>query len=205
MEEAGETWGRLSTLASLAGYISQEKIFETLVTTNYDAWKGTTQVFAANLDQQEHSAKCLSGLITVLRHTTLSNEIIRKIDKCFKEETKRRFIQREFAFAFLEALSASARGSDFDGFLEWLGYESRRNPISALELAEMLAEKLELKPNASMIWHTEPLIAALNEILREADVTDEPELIQRAINLQDRFLRLDIRGMEELLNSSGQE
>lgn len=59
--------------------------------------------------------------------------------------------------------------------------------------------------NVSLLWRTEPLIAALNEILREADETDDPKLIQRAINLQDRFLKLDMRGMEELLNKAGQD
>ncbi|MEO1376168.1 MAG: hypothetical protein AAFW70_18015 [Cyanobacteria bacterium J06635_10] len=44
----------------------------------------------------------------------------------------------------------------------------------------------------------------MNEILREADEGDNPQLIQRAISLQDRFLILGIRGMEELLNKAGQ-
>jgi hypothetical protein len=48
------------------------------------------------------------------------------------------------------------------------------------------------------------LIATLKEILSEADETDDSELIQRAINLQDRFLRLDIHGIEELLAKAGQ-
>jgi hypothetical protein len=205
MEEAGDVWGRLSTLASLAGHINQEELFENLGKTNPEAWKGATQVFTANLDLQEHTAKCISGLIAVLRHENLSEEIIREIDRCFEEETKRSFIQRDLTFAFLETLSVSTKGIDFHGFLEWLGYESRRNPLSTLELTEALAEKFETTINASLLWQTEPLISALNEILREADETDEPQLIQRAINLQDRFLRLDIRGMEELLNRAGQD
>jgi hypothetical protein len=77
--------------------------------------------------------------------------------------------------------------------------------LELLELTETLAEKLETTMNAQQLWHTEPLIVALNEILREADETDNSELIQRAINLQDRFLRLDVRGMEELLNRAGQD
>ncbi|MDF5714927.1 MAG: hypothetical protein PUP93_13840 [Rhizonema sp. NSF051] len=207
MEEAGETWGRIATLASLAGRISQEQLFESLATTNnIDAWKGTTQVFAANLEQQEHAVKCISGLIAILRQENLSDEIIRKIDRCFKEENKRKFIQSELALSFLEALSASARSFDCLGFLEWLGYESRRNPISTLELTEALAEKLETTMSVNLWWHTEPLIVALNEILREADdLTNNSQFIQRAINLQDRFLLLDIQGMEELLNRAGED
>ncbi|BAU04457.1 MULTISPECIES: caspase family protein [Nostocales] len=206
MEEAGDIWGRLSTLASLAGHISQEQLFATLVKTNSNAaWQGVTQVFIANLELKEHTENCITGLINILGYKNISQEIIGKIDRCFEEETKRACIRREFALAFLEALPASARDIDFDGFLEWLGYESRRNPLSALELTETLAAKFESRMNVSLLWRTEPLIAALNEILREADETDDPKLIQRAINLQDRFLKLDMRGMEELLNKAGQD
>jgi hypothetical protein len=205
MEEAGETWGRIYTLASLAGHISQEELFGTLQIVKINAaWKGVTQVFTANLEQQEHILKCLSGLITVLRHEDLSDDILRTIDRCFEEESKINLITREFAIAFLEALTASTRNFDFDGFLEWLGYESRRNPLFALELTETLVAKFETTINVSFFWRTEPLITALNEILREADEIDDPKVIQRAINLQDRFWKLDIAGMEELLNKAGQ-
>lgn len=210
MEEAGGIWGRISTLSSLAGHLSQEELFQTLETTNSnDAWKGATQVFTANLDLQEHTAKCISGLTTILHHEDLSEEIIGEVNRCFKKETKRACITREFAFTFLEAVPASARNIDFDGLLEWLGYESRRNPLSAMEFMEALAEKLQTTINVNSLWRAEPLIVALNEILREADYMDNSQLIQRkliqrAIKLQDCFLQLGLHGMEELLNRAGQ-
>jgi hypothetical protein len=204
MEEAGETWGRISTLASLAGHISQKELLGTLqIAKSNAAWKGATQVFIANLELKEHTEDCIAGLINILGYQNISQEIIRTIDRCFGEETKRACIGREFAIAFLKSLTASTRNFDFDGFLEWLGYESRRNPLLALELTEALAEKFETTINASLFWHTEPLITALNEILREADETDDAKIIQRAINLQDSFLKLDMPGIEELLNNAG--
>ncbi|MEO8980600.1 MAG: hypothetical protein ABI548_13580 [Polyangiaceae bacterium] len=42
----------------------------------------------------------------------------------------------------------------------------------------------------------------LLEILKEADETDDPVLIARAVNLQDDFLRLEVAGMDELLDNS---
>lgn len=205
MEESGDIWGVISTLSSLSGYITQEELFETLKeTNNKQAWKGVTQVFIANLTLEEHTEKCISGLFTILHQQDLSQEILRDIDSCFKEEDKRNFVTQELAFTFLEKLPASTSNNDLDGFFEWLGYESRRNPLYAMELTEILVEKFETTINAEIFWHTEPLIAALNEILREADERDDPKLIQRAISLQDRFLTLGIRGMEELLNKAGQ-
>lgn len=206
IEEAGDVWGRLTTLASLAGHISQEELFETLLKINSNtAWKGATQVFKANLELKEHTESCISGLINVLRYESITKEILREIDGCFEEENKRNFISQKLAFTFLEATTTSVTSFDFHGFIEWLGYKSRQNPLSVLELTEALSKKLEaMTMNASLLWRTEPLIVALNEILREADDTDDPKLIERAINLQDRFLKLDIRGIEELLNKAGQ-
>ena len=206
-EGIGETssiWGRLSTLASLAGHISQPELFEALKKNNsHAALLGITQVFTANLNLQEHTSKCISGLLAVLEQENLSDNIIREIDEGF-ENNKITLIPREFAFAFIEALPASTSEWDFQGFLKWLGYESCRNSLFVLELTEALAQKLETI-NASQLWQTQPLISALNEILREADETDDPQLIQRAINLQDRFLRLGVYGMEELLDRAGQD
>ena len=205
MEESSGIWGRLSTLASLAGHISQSELLEALKKNNSDAaLLGITQVFTANLNLQEHTSKCISGLFAVLEHENLSDNIIREIDKCFKDN-KITLIPHEFAFAFIKALPGSTSEFDFQGFLEWLGYESCGNSLSVLELTEALAQKLETTIDASQLWETQPLISALNEILREADETNNPQLIQRAINLQDRFLRLGVRGMEELLDRAGQD
>ncbi|BCL39676.1 hypothetical protein [Nostoc sp. MS1] len=205
MEEAGDIWGRISTLASLAGHIDQQQLFEILIKTNNNpAWEGATQVFIANLHLQEHTKKCISGLILILQNRSLSGETITLIDRCFQEET-RNYITREFAFTFISSLKSPVRNIDFDSFLEWLGYESRRNPIEILELIEELAKKFETEISVYSIYPTQPLIIALNEILREADDTDELQLIQRAINLQDRFLKLNIEGMEELLRKAERE
>jgi hypothetical protein len=204
MEEAGDTWGRISTLASLARHISQEQLFDTLTTTNTDAWRGTVQVFGANLNRQEHTAVCRSGLMNILHHENLSYEIIKEVENCFGKEANRGFIQRQFALAFLDALSTCPGGYDLYDFLEWLGYEARRDALSALDVVEVLSEKLEREMLPHQIWHTQPLITALNEIFSEAGETDDSKLIQRAISLQDRFLRLDVYGIEELLAKAGQ-
>jgi hypothetical protein len=202
--ETSSIWGRVSTLASLAGHISQPQLFEALKKNNsHAALLGITQVFTANLNLQEHTSKCISGLLAVLEQENLSDNIIREIDEGF-EHNKITLIPPKFAFALIEALSASTSEFDFQGFLKWLGYKSGRNSLFVLELTEALAQKLETI-NASQLWQTQPLNSALNEILREADETDDPQLIQRAINLQDRFLRLGVYGMEDLLDRAGQD
>jgi ATPase family associated with various cellular activities (AAA) len=203
MDNAGESWGRISTLSSLAGHINQETLFESLKRANSDAWKGSAQVFVANLDRQEHSVVCHSGLMTMLFHENLSDEVFGVIGSCFKKDSSRMLISHELVLAFLNAISDSTNEYDIHGFLEWLSHKARHDPLFALNLTEILVEKIETKMKLHQIWHTEPLIAALNEILREADEIDDVTLIKRAVDLQDRFLRLDINGIEKLLEESG--
>ena len=204
MEEAGETWGRISTLASLAGHISQNELFESLANAGPNAWKGSAQVFAANLNRSEHREVCHSGLIAILGHGNLPDEVIREIERCFGKEDNGGIIRPELAFAFLNALSIFTGSHTIRNFLKWLGYEARLNPLLALEMAETLVDTLDAKAQSHHLSHTEHLITSLNEILREADETDDPDLIQRAINLEDRFLRLEIYGIEEFLAKAGQ-
>ena len=50
--------------------------------------------------------------------------------------------------------------------------------------------------------HADRLISALLIVLREADQLGDEALVRRALSLQDAYLRLQISGIEEMLNAS---
>jgi hypothetical protein len=202
MDAAGDTWGRISALASLAGHISQEQLFETLTRTNANTWMGAAEVFRANLDRHQHTAACNAGLVAILRQGEVPEGVLRTIEHCFGTEANHGFICRELAFTFLDALSTVGGHYDLHYFLEWLGYKACHDPLSALDIAEALLDKLEGREEPLQICHPESLVAALIAILREADETDDHTLIRRAISLQDRFLKLDVSGMDDLLDKA---
>ncbi|PSB30818.1 AAA family ATPase [Chlorogloea sp. CCALA 695] len=205
IEDAGSTWGCISTLACLAGYINQQQLFDSLTeTNNVNAWKGATEVFIVNLDQHQHTVICYSGLMTILRQKSIAEEIIWKIERCFAQKNTGNLISSDLALAFLDALPVSSERYEIYHLFEWLSYEASRDPLSALDVTEVLAEKLEGKLTTQALGRTQPLIKALNEIFREADETDDLNLIQRVIKLQDHFLKLNINGIEELLAKAGQ-
>ena len=203
LEEAGDTWGRIATLSNLAGHIEHDELFAILATANDRAWMGATQVFTANLDRHEHTASCHAGLLAILKQGNLSDDVIQTIERGFEEESKKGLIDQELALTFLAALPTVRGNPNVHYFLEWLGYEARRDPLSALSVTEVLFETLKRREGPIQIWGTEPLIAALVEILREADETEDLALIQRAINLQDGLLQLNIHGMQDLLERAG--
>ena len=81
----------------------------------------------------------------------------------------------------------------------WLEEAAQRDPTATIEIMELIAEKAEdLWPHG--LWSTEPLVSALAELLREADEADDPALVSRTIRIQDRYLRLNVKGMDELLS-----
>lgn len=200
-EEAGDTWGRITTLACLAGYVDREQLFTSLKTANTKVRKGAAEVFSANINRREHAGVCHLGLLVMLQDGELTEEIIRTIETCFDKDSRIDLIQDELAFAFVNALSAQEKFHGTYPFLEWLSSKAHRNPLSALKLTEALADKLEEQNRFQGFWHTEPLVTTLVEILREADETDDPVTIQRTIQLQDRFLKMELHGMETLLES----
>lgn len=198
IEHNGETWGRISALASLTGHITQSELFESLAKTNDDALLGVTQVFVSNL--REYSQICHAGLISISRCENLKEVIFREIESSFSKEKNQAAIKDTLAIALLNSLGSSSDNRDLYHFLEWLAYKAQHDPLSILEIVETLAKILVSKEQTFRVRHTEPLIATLVMILREAD--DDPDLIHRAIKLQDQFLSLDIGGMEALLTRS---
>jgi hypothetical protein len=199
MNEAGETWGRISTLASLTGHITQQELFQNLEQANIKAWKGAAQVFVAN--HQQHHAICHQGILNILRRENLTDDILLEIEKCFNREKNKSAIKQDLATAFLKALPSVTNGNHIDYFLQWLSLEAHRSPLSVFDLIETLAKKIESE-HQPWFGGSKPLITVLNAILREADELDDPQLIQRAIALQDSFFKLDLQGINEMLDKA---
>ncbi|MBI3800512.1 MAG: hypothetical protein HY268_26490 [Deltaproteobacteria bacterium] len=200
LEETRDTWGRITARACLAGHVDREQLFTFLKIASGKVRQGVARVFSANLGQREYTATCHVGLLIILRYGDLTDDILRTIEGCFGRDSNFGLIQDELAFAYIDALSTAEELHNIYHFLEWLALRSRRDPLAALKLTESLADKLEQRNQSQGFWPTEPLIATLIEILREADETDDATMIQRAIQLQDRLLKMHLRDMETLLD-----
>lgn len=204
-DEAGEAWGRIATLASLSEHIEQDDLFRRLESTNLaSAWVGASQVFAANLDHHLHNDLCINGLRRILPRENLDEQVYRTIEHSFTPKEHGRLLDRGFAFTFIDTIRVGDQNLGLHDFLNWIGDLAGRNPVTALDTCEHLAIRLSELDTPHGIWHTEPLIAALSSILREADETDDDELIRRAVRLQDQFLRLDIPGMDDYFKRASQ-
>lgn len=204
-DEAGGAWGRIATLAVLSGHIEEDNLFQQLESMNLTkAWLGASQVFAANLDQHLHDNLCINGLRRILQTKNLDQNVYRSIEHAFDPKNHGRHLGPDVALNFIDTIAPDDQHFDLHTFLDWIADFAGRNPVAALDICERLAERLGTMPSPYRIWHTEPLIAALSSILREADETDDTNLIHRAIRLQDQFLCMDIPGMDDYLKRASQ-
>lgn len=199
--EAGNVWSHISTLAYLSGYITEDELFTTLEYLNLnEAWKSAIDVFAANIDKKEHCKICEGAFIRIVGLPMLSKESLRQIDFLFGEKQKyQQFISKKLAITFIKAIQDDEEQS-VTYFFDWLAYISIKDPETALELCEQLIKKLNSLKTPCRMWHTESLVSTLDNILKEVDESNDIELIHRAIALQDGFLGLEIRGIDEFIN-----
>ncbi len=200
-EKNGDVWGRISALASLAGRITQSELFDKLRHLNNSAAEGVVQVFCTNLGKPQLRGECEAGLDWFLTQSSCSKDLLKKIERCFSEKNGLN-ITYEFANKFLDGCSRSSETVSLSIFPQWLADEARKNPFPALEILEKLIALMNINDASLRTYRTTELIEALIEIEREADDADDLDMIQRTINLQDQFLKMDLYGMDALLDSS---
>jgi hypothetical protein len=214
MEEAGDSWGRISALACLSGHITQNLVFERLqlVADCESAWKGVAQVFTANLHIPEHTNTCYTGILKILEvdKDRLHSGILVMISQYFSKkididrEIDRENIDCKILSNLLEKILCIHNLAQLHSFgiSQYLSKLSRVNPLEALPLLELLARKL--KEEADSAWILEPkyLIMTLKEIFAEVEESQDMDLINRAIDLQDLFLELNINGIDNFLDKA---
>jgi hypothetical protein len=200
--EAGETWGRIATLASLDGYLPQDSLFVQLEQADQPKqWKGAAQVFAANIER--HNDACMKGLLRILEQENINRETLISVSHAFNLEGNGKLLDADFAVLFVKKIRVDITGLTHSDLFDWIAWLAQKDTKAAIEVCEVLMEKFTACGTAlNQLWHSEPLLSALNTILREADESEDEMLINRAVRLQDQFLRMDIAGMEEFLEQA---
>jgi hypothetical protein len=198
-ENAAAAWARITALACLAGHMPIEALLDKLSQKNsIEAWKGAGQVFVANIGKPDLRQNCRLGILELLKIVPSTKEMVDLLERVFLAQDNYPSIDHELARKYLGSLSNPSIRCDLHEFLGWLAYAAQDNPKAALETAETMLDILDKRKEPPQIWSKEELLSALTAILREADESDDADLIGRAIKLQDRLLMLDIHGMHEL-------
>ena len=144
----------------------------------------------------------MQGLFRTLEKDGVDNDILRVVARTFASEKHGRLIDSHFAIRFIGAMKFDANSNNLSNLADWIADLASRDSIAALDVCECLMERLEAGAADHSLFQGEPLVAALASILREADETDDEKMIQRAVRLQDQFLRMDINGMENFFEEA---
>ncbi|MEW5925912.1 MAG: hypothetical protein AB1941_00360 [Gemmatimonadota bacterium] len=206
IESAAETYGRISALSCLAGHLTAEQVFEALTGAPEGAWKGTAQVFCANVRSAAYRAECRRGVLQMLRREDVPAAAVDHIACAFNDKGPGVHFTAEIALALIsarEARVAPARGEGktvrLSGVVDWVALEASKDPLSALDVVEALANVLE-REGLMSFFNAGDLVTALSAVLREAEEMDDRELLLRVLAIQDKLLRQGVSEVDELLN-----
>jgi hypothetical protein len=201
-DEAGETWGRLSMLAALHGKLTLDEVFATLEAVNAPPmWKGAIQVLFANASDAETSRACHAGLLRILHRPGLDEDVLIAVDHGLFVSERAYDVEMDVVGALVDALPPTTPISKLHGLFRWTPNAARRAPKRALPLIEKIAAKLTTE-EAAGIYDNGALALSVLDLLREADLSDDPALISRVIALQDRLLFVGFPGIEEMLDEA---
>jgi hypothetical protein len=192
-------------LAVLHRKCTEEEVFTALEMVNAGPmWKGVIQVLAANVGDAGMAPVCRSGLLRILRRPVPhQDKTLAEIDRALFSSDASRDVDLEIAVALVDALPRTAQVSRFRGLLQWMPSATRREPRRTLPLMEKIAARLT--PESSVeIPGDGSLASAVLALLREADASDDNELIKRVIALQDRLLLVGFPGMELMLDEASE-
>lgn len=197
-------WARLMTFAELLGRVDENDLFGRLcLLDSMAAWEGAGKVFVANMNNSRCSELCISGLNLLVELPQHSEKLRCTLERAFVPEMGGKLLGQDFALKFIDSMNPSHKTHNLKDFYSWIADLADRNPVSALTICEKLMVKLSERHNTRALWRTQPLIAALSSILREADESEDELLIRRAVNLQDEFLRMDIDGIDDYFDAAG--
>lgn len=197
-EVAGDTYGRIATLAYLTGHTVTGGAPFLSLATNDSIRQSVAEVLCANLGKSAVGKMCRATLLEMLQIAELSSAAINALGRAMSKENSVE-VDAELVLRSVDALTHAPQARDMWGVCTWLGRNCARDPIFALKICEKI---VSLPGEESGIRFAGEMVPILLEILKEADETDDPALIARAVKLQDEFLRLEVAGVDELLDNS---
>ncbi|ORM62916.1 ATP-binding protein [Pantoea rodasii] len=209
-DEDHVTWGRISALCVMTGYISFDVFITDLNELNSrEAWQGAANVWA-NMDNfHQHRQKCLRGLDAGLNQVGIhAIEVARQLGKLFNSKKGVVFIPIELVvrcFAVFENETPDDRNRHhLFSFNEWLNAISQHDAVYALSVAEIYLTYSSSK-GQYMFDHNGNLTQLMTRLFAEAEESEESDcgsMLQRVVTLQDVLLSMGVEGVSDWLKAA---
>ena len=159
----------------------------------------TGTVFLQNIANRKCHSLCLNGLqqlVTIGLPEALCTQFDNKLD----DVEYQKFIPDSLVTLFLESASIK-QYNDFDGMLNWMSCVVIHRPIVVLDLLERLIIHLNNIDEKISFYKPNNLLITLKMLMQEADTLDDEGVIERVLKVQDWFIDIGVREVEDLLET----
>ena len=195
--ESMATWGRLSALSGLSGFISIDHLTKELIEIHSnDAWKGALDVWSHRENCASHHEICIKGIDAAFNKTGNVKILAGNAFAGLLGDHKPAFHFTESIFnRFIDSLGLmqdqeNNNRNHFQEINEWLSLIVQSDPVKAMTLAETYIMKLQdWKPH--LYDHNRNLAQLMNHLFiyaEEIEEMDDGEMLGRAVDLQDALL-----------------
>ena len=203
-----ETWGRISALAGLLKQVDFSAFLAELKTKEAaEAWQGAASVWSHPGNVQQHREQCFAGLAAGLNaENQHAVAVARKFRNIFRETTPLVAVPIELIRHCVSLLETEAESSrcDFFGFDAWLNATSLRDPMYALEAAEIYLDFVR-HTKSYLYDHENNLTQLLTRLFAQAEEQEESDrgvMLQRVVAVQDALLALGVNGVNDWLKAA---
>lgn len=202
-----ETWGRISSLATLTGHIELPTLLTDLNTLNVsDAWEGAASVWSHSGNFKQHREQCITGIEAGFDADPINAlAIANQFEHIFNDhqliEIPVKLIQR--CFNIFESDEKNKRHRLYR-FSEWLNAISQYDIDTALTLAEIYLAYIK-KTNHYFYDHDNRLMQFMTRLFGEAEEREESDqgtMLNRVVMLQDALLAIGVNSVNDWLQSA---
>ena len=199
-EDSAQAWGRLATLAHLAGHITTQELWADALICHETALAGVGQVFIANIDSAKNSKLCVAGLSRLMEDAKTSASVYSDFEHMLEQGENLKLVPLTLINLFI-ANSPAEHVRELDGIFYWTEHHVLSQPEEVLVLIEAIVSRLQGQSERVYFHRPEALLATLKALLQEADLTDDPQFIERVLVVQDWFMEKSVQELETLLEN----
>lgn len=203
-----EAWGRISALAVFSKRVDLPTFLAELAALKAEeAWRGAASVWTHPRNMLEHREECIAGLEAAFSaDAPYAAAVAREIHNLFRGEGPPIFLPVELlrsTFRLLETETDYNRRDILD-FDVWLNATSRRDPLYALEVAEIFFDYVR-RAGIALYDHEHNLTQMLTRLFAQAEEEEESDdgaMLRRVVKIQDAMLFLNVYGMDDWLKAA---
>lgn len=202
LDIAGDTYGRIATLSMLSNHLRWDSVFSVVIKSPPTVWDGVFEVLTANLIHDRIHSVCESRLVQLLNEPNLSKSSLKSVMYAVTHpETKPYLTKAVIKTLIIQAIEHRCSDISLESIFECAARHVEDNPHIFLDLLEQVVSGFEDK-FIRLPYDSRSLVSLLISMLREADESDNPDMIQRTVRLHDRLLKLGVTKVDQMLDEA---